>query len=498
MKALFVSAITLTAALAAAAPAFSAETPEYNRYTLRVPDKLVDVVAEDLDGDGLKDLVAISVRAGKRTAGTRSVSVFYQKTGGVFSKEPDQTWPLPPSAAAFDVGRASAGERKAIAYIAPDGLYAYLPNGRQYGARPVQLIKEESVFSQPDPLDLPHWPVFAGLSGNAPDTVLLPCIGRLLVYTSSGSAYRLSNTLSLSTETGFRGGEENGPDRVLTISHEVPVVEQLGFFSRNGNDLFVTWDDNADVWPKAQGGGYADRPSLKFRPGLLDITKKGDGSLDNASIQAVDLDGDGRRDLVVTKMTGGVAQTKSLVFIYLCRKDGTFPEKPDQTIITEGVVGPRIYDVNGDGRQDILLPSIKLGITNFINMLTSKQVNMEIGIYVQGNNGRYPDQPTKVKSVSFKLDISSLGRNARPVMEMGKFTKTAGYGLAVVSKEDRVSVYLPDRYSFISDNPGLELKVDAPTVMKLTDLNGDGVDDMIMTYNKSKANDRLVNVFISK
>ncbi len=479
--------------------AFAAEPPKYAMHTLELPDKLVNVVSEDLDGDGLKDIVAVSVRVGKKTTPLRTISIFYQRRGGDFSREPDQSFALSPSAAVFDVGTVNGSGKKAIGFIAPDGLYAYLPNGRQYGTKPALLIKAGCVFSQPDGLDLPRWPFFVESAGKGPDMVLLPDIGRLLVYSEGGGSYRLINTLSFATQTNFTGGGENGPDRVLTISHSIPVVEQIVFLSPSGRDLFVTWGDNADVWPKAQGAGYLERPSVRFRPGLLDTAKREEGSLDNASVQAVDLDGDGRRDLVVTKMTGGVAQTKSLSFIYFCRKDGTFPDKPDESIITEGIVGPRILDVNGDGRQDILLPSIKLGISNFVNMLTSKRVNMDIGIYIQDRNGRYPEQPTKVKAVSFRLDISSLGKNARPVMAIGKFTSTPGYGLAVVSKDTQVSIYLPDVYSFFSDNPSLNLKVDAPTEISLTDMNGDGIDDIIMTYRKTKDNgSRHINVFLSK
>ena len=80
---------------------------------------------------------------------------------------------------------------------------------------------------------------------------------------------------------------------------------------------------------------------------------------------------------------------------------------------------------------------------------------------------------------------------------MGRFAHSPGWGLAVASKEHRVSIYLPDRYSYLSDNPGLDLDVAAPTEMTVTDLNGDGIDDIIMTYEKSKDKAGLINVFIS-
>lgn len=489
---MFAAAMTVLAAAAGAA-----EPPDYARYTLNLPAPLVGMATDDLDGDGLKDIAAFTVSANKRSAPARGVSVFYQRRGGGFPSNPDQSWTLDESAAAFDIGPVSAGPKKAIGFIAPDGVYAYIPNGKGYGTVPKQLVKAESVFLQPDPMTVPHWPFFADAAGKGPATVLMPGINAVGVYTGNGGGYRHAGSLPTEVRTEYVEGVTGGPEGPLTTSHRLPVVDTIGFNAPTGSDLFITWDDNADVWLARPGGGYQDRAALRFRPGLLDRSKK--DTIDSASVQAVDLDGDGRKDLLVTKLTGGMAQAKSLVFIYRRRADGTFSQgRPDQTIITEGVVGPMVVDVNGDGRKDILLPSIKVGIRNFINMLTSKQIHMDIGVYLQGGDGRYPDKPVKEKGVDFKLDVTKLGKNTRPVMDVGRFTKAPGYGLAVVSGDGRVSVFLPDRYSIFSDNPGLKLHVDAPTEMRAVDLNGDGIDDLVMTYKKEKENSKRVNVFISK
>ena len=197
-------------------------------------------------------------------------------------------------------------------------------------------------------------------------------------------------------------------------------------------------------------------------------------------------------------MTGGVAQTKTLVFIYHRRGNG-FAPRPDQTIVTEGVIGPRFIDINGDGRMDIILPSVRMGINNFITMLTNRQINMNVGIYLQDKNGRFPARPTNEKAVNFKLDVENLNKKTRPVMVFGRFSKgKPGYGLAVASKDNRVSIYTPDRYSVLSDNPALNLSVDAPSEMTAVDLNRDGVDDLVMTYKKFKDKAKTINVFISK
>ena len=492
----FIYIFIFAACLAAfsASPAFAAEAPHYNWYALHLPGQLINSAEEDLDGDGLKDIVAFSIYTDKRGGTYRVVSVFYQRRGGAFTSSPDQSWTLEDDAAVFDIGEVSGTGRKAICFLSPTGMYAYLPSGKGFNIHPTQIIRTENIFAQQDSLDLPRWP-FLVENGRAPDLAIIPTVSRLLVYSSAGGSYRETGSLPFSTHTDFAENVITGDTGPLTISHRLPVVSTAPFAGKGSQDLFVTWEDNADVFAR-KPGGFAAGPSIRFRPGLGDESKP--DLLENTSVQAVDLDGEGRSDLIVTKMTGGVAQTKTLVFIYRRRGNG-FAPRPDQTIVTEGVIGPMFIDINGDGRMDIILPSVRMGINNFITMLTNRQINMNVGIYLQDRSGRFPVRPTNEKAVSFKLDIENLNKKTRPVMVFGRFSKgNPGYGLAVASKDDRVSIYTPDRYSVLSDNPALNLSVDAPSEMAAVDLDKDGVDDLVLTYKKFKDKARTINVFISK
>ncbi len=473
--------------------AMAADAPVYDKYLLRLPGQILNVAVEDIDGDGYKDIVAFSLNADKRYPG-RSVSVFYARRGGSFPQSADQSWTLASDAAVFDIGDLYGNGKKSICYIGPSGIFAYNFSGRSFSTRPVQLVRSENIFSQQDQSSLPRWNFIMNSSGEQA-TVLVPEVNRLMIFTGVSGSFRPAGSIPFATRSSFTENIISGDSGPLTISHRLPLVSAIGFNSQAQKDLFITWDDNADVFLR-KTVGFAEPPALRFRPGLADGAKT--DLIENTSVQAVDLNGEGRSDLIVTKMTGGVAQTKTLVFIYLRKKDGSFPDKPSQTIITEGVIGPGVLDINSDGRKDIILPSVKMGINNFINMLTSRQINMNIGIYLQDRNGRFPDRPTKEKSVSFKLDISNMGKNIKPVMTFGRFTKAPGYGLAVASKEESVSLFLPDRYSILGDNAALNLSVNAPSEIDAVDINRDGIDDLVMTYRKVKDRSWQIYVFVSK
>ncbi|MHB8174792.1 MAG: hypothetical protein ACYDFU_10090 [Nitrospirota bacterium] len=476
-----------------------AAEPRYTKQTLNLPGRIVNLAVEDMDGDGLKDILAVCLYKPKGKPPERCLSVFYQRKGTGFRPSPDESWVLDPEAVVYDIGDVQRNGKKAIVYMRPDGLYAYLPNNHKYNFRPVLLVKaQDAIFNHPDPLDLPRWPLV--LEGNGRSTVgggknegflLVPGITRLFVY-QAAPGYRPAGSVPLTIRTTF-SEDVMDPGR-LTVSNKVPNVSAVPFTSRSMQDLFITWEDSADVYSRKRSG-FSGYPSVRFRPGLMKVNKE---MINNAVVRPIDLKGNGTYDFVVTKMTGGISQARSLVFIYERTPGGGFPAKPTQTIVTEGVIGPEFLDMNGDGRLDMLLPTVKMGISNIINMVTSKEVKMTLGIYLQDKDGRFPDRPTKEKLISFQLDLSHIGKNPKPVMAFGKFAKGPGYGLAVAAKEDRVSIYMPDRYSLLTDFPSLNFEVPAPTELKAIDLNGDGIDDLVMSYKENKAESKTINVFLSK
>ncbi len=471
---------------------FAASPPEYIKQTLNLPGPIINLAVEDLDGDGLKDIVAVCLYKPKGKAPERCFSVFYQRKGIGFKSTPDTSWVLDPEAVVYDIGDVQRNGRKAIVYLRPDGLYAYLPNNHKYNFRPALLVRAQgTIFNHPDPLDLPRWPLVLDGQGRTEGFLLVPGITRLFIY-QAAPGYRPAGSVPLAIRTTF-SEDVMDPGRI-TVSNKVPYVSAVPFESRSLQDLLITWEDSADVYFRRKPG-FSGYPNVRFRPGLMKVKNE---MINNAVVRPIDLKGDGTYDFVVTKMTGGLSQARSLVFVYERNPGGGFPAKPTQTIVTEGVIGPEFLDMNGDGRKDMILPTVKMGLSNLINMVTSREVKMTLGIYLQGRDGRFPDRPTKEKLVSFQLDLAHIGKNPKPVMAFGKFTKGPGYGLAVAAKKDRVSLYMPDRYSFLTDFPDLNLDVPAPTELKAVDLNGDGIDDLVMSYKMNREKSRAINVFLSK
>ena len=72
-------------------------------FKLNVPGKLLQHWVEDLDGNGLEDILVIH-RKGLEPQETRWVSVFWQDETKGFATAPDQSWEIDRDAGVLDIG----------------------------------------------------------------------------------------------------------------------------------------------------------------------------------------------------------------------------------------------------------------------------------------------------------------------------------------------------------------------------------------------------------
>ena len=116
--------VFLTVVLAVAASALITATPvralpgeiKLRAFDIEAHDKITEVLAEDLDGDGRKDLLLLL---------GREVRIYFQREAGGFPAEPDQRFRIDPRAVVMDLGDVLGDGTKQIAFIRDDGVYAY-------------------------------------------------------------------------------------------------------------------------------------------------------------------------------------------------------------------------------------------------------------------------------------------------------------------------------------------------------------------------------------
>jgi hypothetical protein len=242
-------------------------------------------------------------------------------------------------------------------------------------------------------------------------------------------------------------------------------------------------------------------------PAAPDMVLGSDGQTSRpAAIEAADLDGDGRLDLVVAAtnsnalalfrqltaggfptlpdelLTGPVApaelavgdidrdglvdliatiDTKDSLGLWFQHPDGTFtPSSPDQTL-TSATFNPggssiQLVDFDGDGRTDILAPRASSGsvVVHQQDVEGSFPVTSSIELGLQGGSG-------------VPLRVGNLGPDGRPDLVWAG--STSNLGAAV-----------PDASLRLAESPQSELLVtDGVRDLNAADLDGDGLLDLV-------------------
>jgi hypothetical protein len=410
-------------------------------WLFRLPGTELGLDVADMDGDGKTDLVAAHMTSPTAHVLDRSISVYAQLGGKAsrFSSTHARRWVVPPDACVFLAGDYDPAPGGEVLFLCPTRIAGIRANGETF-----EVAKVDSFFDYPESSALPVWRQTWDLDGDG--------LNELVVPTSTGYAL-------------FKRASKDAP-LALTASLKVRVKVKFG-------------------------------PA--FETILLNRFLSASSRLRRLS--AVDMNADGRLDLIVYRQKG-LAQ-------FLQREDGTFPndpdvEKPVATVKnaksgkkddagTEAFANVRldVDDVNGDGRAD-LLATRTLGELGVFETLRTQQL-----IFLGRKDGAWdeskPDVVLNLKGVSDDPVLIDWDGDGRRDLILSSYRMDMFTNLKRAITEDMTVTYMIFRQQaggvFESD-PSFVLSTDVPlsdlerrggikAMLFTADLNGDGIRDMI-------------------
>lgn len=386
----------------------------FQKQTLKVPGRLLWLDHGDLNGDGWTDLVT-SFGRGAGPEARRFLAVFFQRPKRGYPATPDLKFAAPRVAAMFAVADAVGDAAAELVYLGPLGAFAQ-PVSPSAPGKVTALVGRSTLLLGPEEGDLVRWRFVRSIDGKP--TLLLPTARGLALYgrppgdakwTHKGQV-RLDRLHFYDAETDHhrrspRGGRPGRP-YALRITTILPVIDFSDHNADGRSDLVTTFEDRVSVFHQKADGTFPERPSVRrwFRLRTPEELETGDAEVFS---QALDINGDRRTDVSLTKLVGGISSLRTETRIYLGAPTG-FSRAPAQVFKDPGFAAiVRYVDLDGDGRVEMLHPHANISLGAITKMLLAQRVDLSIRIRpFDRSKGGVFGAPRQELETSFGLDLS--------------------------------------------------------------------------------------------
>lgn len=491
--------------LAVALPAKTAKGDDtfFAVQPLAVAGNQIDYVIEDLNLDGMQDLLFFHAQErGLQTS--RLFSIFYQTQNG-FPAKADQNFEADSDAVVYCVADVAPSPGKEIVIVRPDGLYYYASDGGKIDTTPRSLIETRSIFQLPDTSFMEHYELAVDLDDDGSDEIVVPQFEGFAVYRRDKSGnYMQEALLRARMQARILAGREI--DRYLVSSYTIPNVLFVDYNSDGRKDIVVIEEAEIIVFFQTTARTFSDEE--KTVVGLQDKLTQAyalqirnhnihqrDRFGDRVGVRAMeDLNNDGRMDLIIERFSveESLFNPQKTTKIFFGQPNGSDPAKgpvfgdtPDNQIVATGFPGRDIpIDLDGDKTKELVTPSVELGFFKFLRIILSGRADITVYVYKCGVGGTYGEDPDQKLNIT--VDIDRKGRKIPVSSFDGDFN---GDGIAdyMGAKGDDIVLVFYEGDGRLKKDIDVEFPVQIPeNGMKVVPchLNGDARSDLVVVYNE--------------
>jgi len=205
-----------------------------------------------------------------------------------------------------------------------------------------------------------------------------------------------------------------------------------------------------------------------------------------------DLNGDGLPDILTESLlNNGVFDKENDFRLHLGRRDGDtinyFPAE-DALLASSGLqYGLIATDIDGDGRKDLLVRKVRMSFARVIRALLSGNVSLQLHFYRMTDEDTFAEEANYVTRTNVRFSVSS-GQVDIPAIQVADFDADGLQDLMMQIDTDELSFQLGERSKELFAEDAFERDVALPRngdLVSVEDLNDDGRADLVIRYNES-------------
>lgn len=441
-----------------------------------------EIIYCDLEGDHLKDAVLVD---------GLNLSIFHQDSKSGFPRQPQQQVRLDDRPAIVWPARLGRNA-ESLLVMTSAGVTELSFTSRTSPPTRRQIIQQPTIIpEQLDETPVKYFPMSTETGTDWP-LLLLPVTGGLEVW-QHRDGWQRAQFIEHSVETHIRPAVTNaGYSQSFGLSLSVSDVNGDG-----RDDLMIMRNVAGGMQTYAlylqTDGRFTSEPTLTY-------TNKADW---RTALCWIDINRDGRLDLIKSTLQDdpsflpGMRSGKVLIGAYLADAQNRIPAEPQQVFRkNDWSSALPVADVDGDGFMDMVLGYIPLNTREgFRKMITAEQIDFSLRFYFSRPGAGFPKDPDSQRDLVIHFDrefFSTVNRGLyyeQFVNLNGDFNGDGKKDLLVRDRSDAVSVYF-----FVSRETGFSPKADLKfnssepiDSYEVKDLNGDGVSDLIIKFQKRNA-----------
>jgi hypothetical protein len=473
-----------------------------------------DRLLADFNGDGKTDIGVQYTISNKEDQ--YFFYIFFQQPGGSFRSKPDISLTFPEDARLFDAGDVAPAPGEEMVLLRDQGMFYYEKADNSFGAlKPV--FHKENLLTGSEPSRPLYQRFLWDIDKRGYDEIVFPTEKGPEIYKRGEEGYKLFQKINLPVVLTFRVGglgdimttdDINQFLRFLTYGKRITAnltIPDIFVEDADGDgilDILGLLKNRLKIFCQRDDGSFPDKPTVVIERQIMTPEEK-KLSFAGQGMTFSDLNGDGIIDIIMTKWGSTENRSQMTRYIYYGKKGLRFNEGPDQIITSaSAIVDFGMYDLNGDGRKDLLIPYFHFAPSTAFKMMTENKIKIQFRLYLMGPDGRYSQgegkeyaRPDERKIINYKVDVIGIILDFQTLIE-GKFHPLISFGydfngdgypdIAADTGADKLEFFWGTADAKYPRMPDQVKELESAIVYDIGDFNNDKRADIITYYESEE------------